>query len=78
MCLFPVINQLVYDIYRLIFINRYRGVVVTRLNTMADGRERGVESGVYEKERKKKWREEDVKNIILIIFSLSIIRKKKI
>jgi hypothetical protein len=44
---------------------------------MADGRERGVESGVYEKERKKKWREEDVKNIILIIFSLSI-RKKKI
>ena len=77
MCLFPVINQLVYDIYRLIFINRYRGVVVTRLNTMADGRERGVESGVYEKERKKKWREEDVKNIILIIFSLSI-RKKKI
>ena len=77
MCLFPVIYQLVYNIYRLIFINRYRGVVVTRLNTMADGRERGVESGVYEKERKKKWREEDVKNIILIIFSLSI-RKKKI
>ena len=45
---------------------------------MADGRERGGERGVYEKERKKKWREEDVKNIILIIiFSLSI-RKKKI